>query len=300
MTERSLSWVRNDLHYLQKKGSSSLCHKWRAQTGWLLMLILGPSQKVQSRTIRWDGIGVPTSSCWRGTLLQLSVSHKGPSQGSCQQLCCFFGWLVKTLRRELARSSVWSGPTLAADELTCAGSRSESRDVLWCSRTEIWWLALIIVSVSSQVASFSHLLQSDLSASLSEQEGTQSEADHRYLQLWRLWPGVTHTALPAHLPKPLVQDVEPCRRRSQQFVFLPSQMKRATLTWSNRVKTTSWTRSREEREDQFWITEEGPSSAVRNLSSPRPRAHFFLCFTDKTLQRSVCCPVLWLLACKEY
>lgn len=60
---------------------------------------------------------------------------------------------------------------------------------------------LTIVAVSSQVAYFPHVLQPDLSASLSEQEGTQSETDHRHFQLGRLRPGVTHTLPPAHLPK---------------------------------------------------------------------------------------------------
>lgn len=58
------------------------------------------------------------------------------------------------------------------------------------------------------------------------------------------------------------------------------------------VKTTSWSRSRGEREDQFWKREEAPSNAGRSLNSPRPRPHFFLCFIDKTLP-TVCFQLLW-------
>lgn len=45
--------------------------------------------------------------------------------------------------------------------------------------------------VSPQVAHLSHLLQSDLSAAVSNQEGAQAQTDHRHLQLRGLRPGVT-------------------------------------------------------------------------------------------------------------
>lgn len=42
-----------------------------------------------------------------------------------------------------------------------------------------------------QVANLPHLLQPDLPAAIPDQEGAQTQADHRHLQLGGLWSGVT-------------------------------------------------------------------------------------------------------------
>lgn len=53
---------------------------------------------------------------------------------------------------------------------------------------------------SLQAADLSHLFQSDLFASVSNQEGAQTETDHCHLQCWGLWPWVTnlHTQTPTY------------------------------------------------------------------------------------------------------
>lgn len=85
------------------------------------------------------------------------------------------------MRRELAWCR-WFFGSVQASEVASPLLQMDSPVQDAAQRAEMF-SGLIIVAVSSQVASFSHLLQSDLSASISEQEGTQSETDHRHLQL---------------------------------------------------------------------------------------------------------------------
>lgn len=57
-----------------------------------------------------------------------------------------------------------------------------------------WWACLMLTPPlcrPPQAANLPHLLQPAVPAAIPDQEGAQTQADHRYLQLGGLWPGVT-------------------------------------------------------------------------------------------------------------